>query len=367
MTLMKTADVKYASRLTDPTRRKKISYLFIIWTIIIMSSLLYAAMTYNRLANGNDISESRKYARKNQDDDRRTRFLFVMGTEGSGHHLFLDLYGRSPAKTYLESIGLHPEKNLGPLLYSYRSEAAGLFSSAVTPGRKQENFPDGVALFDAVVAEMRAVGSAVRDARSTATPPASRWSVPVNCIEPDPKGTTLVTGMMSYPNFGAPSRAMQYPDLRSLYAACDEAGVACEHVFLHRDPHAVVRSTTMKRVFEIRKHFTMRVYDAMLSVMAVQLMQFPDRLAGCWDFDSGEGADVVGEALGWSESQEAGGEFRGVFDKVFKKQTKEMTEEERNRIVPPSVKVYMDTLMETYSFTVGICKKLQADQRQETF
>jgi hypothetical protein len=54
-------------------------------------------------------------------------------------------------------------------------------------------------------------------------------------------------GQMSYPNYGSPSRSLQYPDLHLLHRACDAANVACGHVYLHRDPYDIMGTKTTQQ------------------------------------------------------------------------------------------------------------------------
>lgn len=113
--------------------------------------------------------------------------------------------------------------------------------------------------------------------------------------------------MVSYPNFMEACRDSQYPVLELLYAACDEANVRCSHVYLHRDPLEVLRSTTFKKSFNPTTGVAAaHLYTTMLKVIEAQLEGHPGRTRACvgfyWNGGGGVGDDDDddgGGAGGW--------------------------------------------------------------------
>merc|ERR1740139_464503 len=67
-----------------------------------------------------------------ENGDERTRFMFLLGTEGSGHHLFKSLYNKSPVKHFLHKVGVTPE-DVSLTLWNQQNKKQGLFSSVFAP------------------------------------------------------------------------------------------------------------------------------------------------------------------------------------------------------------------------------------------
>ena len=91
----------------------------------------------------------------------------------------------------------------------------------------------------------------------------------------------------SYPLGYGSCRFLNYPVIDIFYDACDVAGVRCQHTASFQDPCMVLRSTSMNHEFT-PKSDQLKIIQSMLNIVRGQLLSHPDRLAACWDSDSGD-------------------------------------------------------------------------------
>ena len=111
-----------------------------------------------------------------KEDGNRTKFLFLMGTEGSGHHLFHVMFQSSPVKKFLDEGGID-YYSIPELLYPFSNQGNGLFSSVIS----QEKHVDGSKIFRKLVDSLREVDRTVRS--SSIPPPSADWFIPMNSME----------------------------------------------------------------------------------------------------------------------------------------------------------------------------------------
>lgn len=261
-----------------------------------------------------------------------------MGTEQSGHHLFMSIFEVSPVNRFLKTAGIN-FYSIAHTLWNHRKIETSLFSSVVSPKEV-----DGNERFKEVVNSLRLVDTAVRT--SSVPPPPMGWSVPINT------GTgSRGAGMLSYPNFWGQTKALMYPDIAALYAACEEANVVCEHILIHRDPYELLRGTVRKHRYYKNIRQGAKTLASMVAVMTVEMLKFPTQTAGCWDYDSGKGRSAVARMLGWDPEGE---EWRLAWDSIYSP-ADTMTPEERDVVVPPSERVYVGALMSSVELMVNTC------------
>jgi len=261
-----------------------------------------------------------------------------MGTEESGHHLFKSIFEVSPVSRFLNITGINPY-SIAHTLWNHWERERSLFSSVVSPKEV-----DGNERFKEVVNSLRLVDTAVRT--SSVPPPPMGWSVPINT------GTgSRGAGMLSYPNFWGQTKALMYPDIAALYAACEEANVVCEHILIHRDPYELLRGTVRKHRYYKNIRQGAKTLVSMVAVMTVEMLKFPTQTAGCWDYDSGKGRSAVARMLGWDPEGE---EWRLAWDSIYSP-ADTMTPEERDVVVPPSERVYVGALMSSVELMVNTC------------
>jgi len=273
-----------------------------------------------------------------KEDGNRTKFLFLMGTEGSGHHLFNVIFQSSPVKKFLDEVGID-YISIPKLLYCGNGNPAnGLFSSIIS----QEKHVDGSKIFRKLVNSLREVDRTVRS--SSIPPPSADWFIPMNSI--DYKGSE--SGMLSYPNYSGETKALQYPDLTVLYAACEEAGVVCKHVVLYRDANEVVNSSMVHRNFYRNFRQGAKTLNSMASVIAMELLKFPDQTAACWNYDNGTTVSAVARMLGWDPD--------GIVWKEQWSNIYQPTKKQHDELVPRKEKVYFSALLSSFQEIADLCE-----------
>lgn len=170
--------------------------------------------------------------------------------------------------------------------------------------------------------------------------------------------------MMSYPNFKGPCRHLQYPDINSLYTACHEAGVWCEHILIYREAHEIIKSTTINRNFSLTQLQQIKTMTIMLDVIHGQLLDNPDRVAACWDYGSavGGGIEDVGALLGWERSN-----FTSFYSRIYRAKPP-LSNEEKLKIVPKELQVYMDSMVHANEKVWNTCQtQLSLKQQPKSF
>jgi len=267
-----------------------------------------------------------------------------MGTEGSGHHLFNVMFQPSPVKKFLETVGADYH-SISKLLYYKSNLASGLFSSVIS----NDKHVNGRKISRKLVDSLREVDRKVRS--SSIPPPSAGWFIPMNSIAGNK------TGMMSYPNYGGATKALQYPDLDALYAACTEAGVVCKHVVLYRDAYEVVNSTMVHRNFYRNFRQGAKTLNSMLSVIAMELLKFPDQTAACWNYNDGTTVSAVARMLGWDPD---GIVWKKLWGNIYRPSTKS-TEKQRDELVPGQEKVYFSALLSSFQEVADLCEKVLGD------
>lgn len=276
-----------------------------------------------------------------------TDFIFLVAIEGSGHHMNMALFAKSPAMKRFLKLKIRPQvRELLLSLYDNQDKSHGLWSA---PTAKDD--PNGADVVETLAEKLRVVDAAIRSA-SFPTP----TMIPLNA-----GGIAYGnTGMMSYPNFHGRDRLLQYPDLRALYHACDLAEVSCRHVVLTRDPYAVIRSTTVNREFSTTR-VAIQTYTTMLDVILAQMMMNQNRLAACWDFGATP-EEELGALMGWRGDKEMA-KFRKIYSSVFRGDGESMDEAERLEIVPQELKVYMTSMEMATERIQATCREILQLQR----
>ena len=220
---------------------------------------------------------------------KRIRFLFLIGLEGTGHHLYSELVHQSPS---FEKLPAQQMIQLQQSLYHHQNKEQSLWGAHCG---KEQTINATIVMMNRVVANLKALDQAVD---STVT-------IPIN----GPKYPNTGFGMMSYPSYSSHDRQgnqrfalTKYPTMELLYHACQAAKVTCGHVYLHRDPFQVLTSTTKKRHFHTIPE-ALHIYTTMLLVIHSQLVTFPNHFIACWDY-SFSPPSVLGELLGWQTTND---------------------------------------------------------------
>jgi len=260
-------------------------------------------------------------------------FVLAVGLEGTGHDLLSHLYELSPSSQLLLRHNITQDiLNIRSSLYNHRAREKALFSGPSSEKRA----PNGTEIMGNLVRNLQNVNHLVHSLNQDLP-----LSVFLNSLHGDSYGS--IAGMMSYPNFPGPSKALQYPDLISFYKACDLANVTCKHILSYRNPYEVIRSTTMNREFG-KKYLQIHLYSTMLDILYVQLFEFPNHLGACFEYGNRHaGANVaLGKGLGWDDANQS---FREIFDTHFRPTSKQLSEQDRADIIPSYLQVYMDRMV----------------------
>mmetsp|Transcript_23705 Transcript_23705/g.42758 ORF Transcript_23705/g.42758 Transcript_23705/m.42758 type:complete len:487 (-) Transcript_23705:268-1728(-) len=308
------------------------------------------------------------------------KFVFLVGVEGAGHHMFQSIYKESPAMEQLEDWNIFPNdvERLHYALYHDVRTTGGLFSAPCPPtqeamarGAKME--PDGKDLLEYLVSILKDVNAKlnVKHTENPGTLPATT-AIALNSLQPhesqrdEDDHSFEHSGMMTYPNgketendneYGYGCRLLQYPNLDLLYKACDLAGVDCVHAVIFRDAHKVIQSTVDNRNFEGKQRQIVTLTE-MLHIIEAQLQSHPNRLAACWDFDSDMAANSypVAKLFGWNRMVQ----FSNFYQSILGTPSP-LTPEEKLDIVPDSLRIYMTSMENAMDRLAATCDSIYQD------
>ena len=314
--------------------------------------------------------EPETIARKNEKSP--IVFQFLMGVEGTGHHLHRDIYKQSPMHKRLNNYGLEPDMmRLTLSLWNRKQPLDGLFSamSAISENNKDEWWleedtdVDGERLFDNLVGHLKRIEhKARRGIQSDKTiAPGTDLVIAINSGSIGTRNK--VSPYLSYPLLFGPARALQYPDLDIIYEACSTAGVRCQHAVSYRDPYRVLKSTSMNRQFSSR-HIQLQTLNSMLKIVQGQMLSHPDRLVACWESDEGlsGGVQDLGRLFGWADSKS----FDDFYSQLFV-EPKALSDEERMEITQDKkLEIYMRSMVRSMDTIKALCQKQLAFNRMPT-
>lgn len=299
-------------------------------------------------------------------------FQFLMGVEGTGHHLHRDIYKQSPMHERLNNYGLEPDlMRLTLSLWNRKQPLDGLFSamSATSENNEDEWWlqedtdVDGERLFDNLVGHLKRIEhKALRGLQSDKTlPPGTDLVVAINSGSIGTRNR--VSPYLSYPLLFGPARALQYPDLDIIYEACSAAGVRCQHAVSYRDAYRVLKSTSINRQFSSR-HIQLQILNSMLKIVQGQMLSHPDRLVACWESDKGlsGGVQDLGRIFGWVDSKSFGDFYSQLFV-----EPQAIAEEERLEITRDrKLAIYMRSMVRSMDMIKALCQKQLAFNRMPT-
>lgn len=263
--------------------------------------------------------------------DSNVRFLFTVGTEGTGHHFLQELFRASPMMHELAPF-LAKIRRLATSLYNRGND--GLFNFPCQTEARNEGS------FQKVVRLLRAVRNLAAKAQGKNNDRSQFTVVPINAVI---RGSG--TGMMSFPNYGGACRALQFPDLSAFYAACDHARVECSHLVIYRDPLAVIQSTTRNRKFST-VNAQIQTIASMLGVIHSQMLIHRHRKFWCWEYGNTSNVGGVAAAIGWNNFAD----FTRVFRSMFQSPTAANEE-----TVPLHLRVHMQALHSTTALISHAC------------
>ncbi len=292
-------------------------------------------------------------------------FQFLVGLEGTGHHLHQQLYKGSPAHKRLKAYGLLDDiSDLLKLLWNREDPSKGLWSATCALANeeeeegkwwKQENENiDGDKIFNNLVGHLKSLEAKARNSVERDTSIMSPEEKLVIAVNSGSIFNQEVAPFLSYPLQSGPCRALQYPILDIFYEACDAASVLCKHVVSFRDPYRVLKSTSMNRNFASR-HVQLQTLHSMLGIIQGQMLSHPDRIVACWESDMGVdgGASDLGAMFGWKNPAK----FEKFYEKIFLEPSV-LNDEDRLEITKETqLEVYMNSMVRDMAKVKDLCKQ----------
>ncbi|KAG7370093.1 hypothetical protein IV203_027839 [Nitzschia inconspicua] len=245
-------------------------------------------------------------------------FIFSIGLEGTGHHLMASVIKNSPDLVTMKSWNLLDSVEKATVALFNQNDLSGIWNMPCNEenmyaksGRKwyltrrYQNNEQLVVAFDTVKKHRKLVAllkniQIIYDNKTKSSNHPEPLRVPLNSV-----GFVKRTGMMSYPNFRSKCDIPPYPVLELLYSACADAGVQCSHVYIHRHPLDVLKSTTVKRPYNSPGMvYASHLYTSLLKVMETQIVRFPDQTRACFGFFDHQGAaewqTTLRDMWGWT-------------------------------------------------------------------
>jgi len=184
------------------------------------------------------------------------RVVFVAGLEGSGHHLWRDMFEQCTHTG--DCVG---SADLASLLWS-QSDKSGVFNHYEPSGDYD----------DATIQRVRSAF------RATSSTEGLLW---LNGAHERGIGRT---GMMSYPNFGGPEKIFQHPDVWLLAQIAEDVGEDFRILFLGRRARALLTSTVVHRHFApYGPEAVILAYNA--RVLASQLRALDAKFVRCVEYE----------------------------------------------------------------------------------
>lgn len=289
------------------------------------------------------------------------RFLFIIGLEGTGHHAIGNIYHKSPARKQIQDWEIHPRMSLELEVALFEDDNLGFFNLHCG-NRSQIQMQDAVAHRNKVVQKLQQIN---QKAAAQASDDTKTTTMLMNAYH-----GVRVAGEMSYPNFIGECRKLNFPNIDLLYHACDLAKVDCAHVFLYREPYAILRSTGDRGFHDSIKsqilgrrayHDTMvtaiHMYTSMLSIIQTQLWTHRHRTLGCWSIlDPTEDIwQSIQKTFGWESRIEMAKTMREIY-----RNPKQLDDEEKEQIAPAIYSPYMDSFFRHHEDSVELCRQQAA-------
>lgn len=277
----------------------------------------------------------------------KNTFVFFIGLEGVGHHLLHSLWKEMPFYQRLSEETVQSLTGINEHLMK-----RGL--TVTDCSHPQDQMVNTVELVDTLA-------DLLKEANKLAG---------VDDDQPLMLPINTISKMVSYPTLRKKCWNIDYPDLAKIYTACEEAGVMCSHVYLYRDPYALVHSTTINRGFNKNALQAIKEYQTMYSVATAQMFSFPDRTLGCWNLlQKGNGLNEMIE----EEYDETWGSLRDLFavatddkeliesalDRVVRMSpVPEDVEAYHHSIVPADQEISMKSMLRAHDQTLAYCRQV---------
>jgi hypothetical protein len=329
--------------ITKVNKSKLKRTVLLIWiplVFFIVRLLLHIkGIIYERSTEGitlNYVSSSVQiHARGKSEKESDPQFVFLMGTEGSGHHLWSSILEKSPNLEQIRSMGLqHALESIIFQLFDKRQLDQSLFAGSAC----DENW-NGTLLVEQTSNKLRKL----------ATQMPVNLTAPLNCL----LSTRQISGMISYPNYKSNEKCagFRHPDVRLLERACNMAKVVCHMIVQHRNPIATIRSTTIRRKLHTLG-YAISLYTAMYAALDLQLSTLSSTAVElCWDYDNPKPLKTLGTLLGYKTNDE--------FETAFRESYVTPPNQPGNVFrIPTHLEIPFESLMAAYKKLLSTCEKI---------
>ena len=288
------------------------------------------------------------------------RFVLFLGLEGTGHHFWQDLIKASPIHPVLKELQLHPQytEQLTGGLYRHKKERhKGLWSS-ICKWNPQDPSPNVTDIQRDLIHILQNMTQHVQQERKnrlqpTATAIATTFPIlfPINLLASGDE-----VGVISYPGFLKPCRSVNYPNLHVWYQACQQANVLCQHVYLYREPYSVIKSTTVNRPINGEKLEAIHLYTTQLHLIHSQLLQFPEKTVGCWNYDAITSSQHFREQIQPLLPFASETAYQTVIKQTFLSRSP-LEESQKQALVPTELQPYMHSFIRMHDTVVQTCHR----------
>lgn len=236
-----------------------------------------------------------------------TRFILVIGLEGTGHHLIGRIIKNSPRFHYLKEVGIYPDLLANLHVSLSNTDKTGMWNLQCS------NAIDTIEIGEVTKRVVDALQDIHQAAASNNKNTHHEVLVPINSVEVGDDKHWF--GEMSYPNFGGGCRFLNTPNIHTWYEACAQANVDCQHIYLHRDASEILESTTIRRHFNPHIFHATHLYKAMLDGISADLATFSAHTWACVGFyeERYQWEDAMRRLGGWRNETKFQAALRRIY------------------------------------------------------
>ena len=250
--------------------------------LAIATAMLFGLMNIVFIENESDYFDGRRIlssAEMEGADDNEVvnpeegpTLVFIMGIEGTGHHMLSSLLEHSPNMKTAHDLGMCKELNNTNTLFfdpaPHKHKRASSTKGMFNPRSGVRSFSADV-IYDNAVSNMVTIRHKFKKWRQEQTKEEGEsenvssvnkpFNIAINA------NSCNGASQLSYPDFAGQDRSLQNFNLDVFYEMCTSAKVKCSHLYIYRDPYDVLKSTTYNRKFNrgkrnfIREHATCKL------------------------------------------------------------------------------------------------------------
>lgn len=297
-------------------------------------------------------------------------FVFVMGTEGTGHHFINSLLAQSPNMKKMKQIGVCASGGKGELhTLSSQFFNTGNEGRLFNPNKRQRGEIDADRHYELIVDTLQSIRTKFNDMRKQEEQQINENESSSATVAPSSKTPFHIAinanscgrpTMMSYPNLPGPDRSLQNFNLDIFYNACNDAHVQCKHIYIYRDPYDVIKSTTINRVHNSNVYDAIRLYTSVMQQIHSQMISNLDHNIGCFGFLDAKGYQLqqdwerFGMLFGWTTLNSFMTHVKSI-QKKDKVPITPMSDEMKMELVPPRLSVLMRAFEDVHKRVHDLC------------